>query len=289
MKINFTLAILLISILSYAQTFTPKSTGEIVKHNYYSFAYSETHEQPLWVLYELTPSMVNGSTKRTDDFRADPKVSTTSATLTDYKGSGYDRGHLCPAADMKQSHVAMSETFYLSNMSPQNASFNRGIWKSLESTVRSWAISENGVWVVTGAVFKDNIETIGSNDVTVPGYYYKVIYDQTDEKKMIALVLPNKKGEKQLSEYVVTVDQVEELTGIDFFPQLDDQIENKLESISDVELWNFDKVSTSTGTTPTKTYTSTSSEGRCQAKTKSGTQCKRNAAAGSRYCWQHKK
>lgn len=260
------------------QTFEPISEGEIVNHSNYSLAYSEQHEQPYWVLYHLTPDMVNGSVSRTDDFRPDPAVSTQSASLADYKGSGYDRGHLCPAADMKQSALAMSETFYLSNMSPQNASFNRGIWKSLESTVRNWSLAENGIWVVTGAVFKDNKGTIGTNKVSVPGYYYKIVYDNTGDEKMIALILPNAKGEKQLSDYVVTVDKVEELTGIDFFPQLDDTIEEKLESQSDPTKWSFNKVSTASGGTATQ----------CKGIAKStGLRCKNKTNNENGYCHLH--
>ncbi len=111
-----------------AQDLLPTSTtGQIVEHTYFTLSYSEDHEQAEWVYYELTPMLINGTQARTDNFRPDPKVSTVSAQLSDYKGSGYDRGHLCPAGDMKLNKTAMSETFYLSNMSPQEASFNRGI------------------------------------------------------------------------------------------------------------------------------------------------------------------
>jgi endonuclease G len=118
----------------------PKSSGEIIKHSYYTLAYSEENEQAYWVYYVLTPEEINGTQTRTDDFRPDPAVSTGSASLADYSGSGYDRGHLCPAADMKLNKTSMSETFYLSNMSPQLAGFNRGIWSTVEDQVR------NGHW-----------------------------------------------------------------------------------------------------------------------------------------------
>lgn len=97
--------------------------------------------------YELTPELISGTQSRTDDFRADPLVSTGSDTLADYSGSGYDRGHLCPAADMKLNQTSMSETFFLSNMSPQGAGFNRGIWSSVEDQVRKWAIEFDGLKV----------------------------------------------------------------------------------------------------------------------------------------------
>jgi len=135
----------------------PKSAGEIVKHTYYTLAYSEENEQALWVYYQLTPEFINGTQSRTDDFRPDPLISTGSATLADYSGSGYDRGHLCPAADMKLNKTSMSETFYLSNMSPQVAGFNRGIWSTVEDQVRKWAIEFDGLDVATGPIIKDNL------------------------------------------------------------------------------------------------------------------------------------
>lgn len=239
MKNIITVLTILISTISYSQEFLPTSTtNQIVKHTYYSLSYSEAHEQAEWVYYILTKGMVQGVQKRKDQFRSDPSVTSGSATLKDYKGSGYDRGHLCPAADMKMNNMSMSESFYMSNMSPQEPSFNRGIWKKLEAKVRDWALEED-TNVVTGGVLTSSKGTIGASEVTVPKYYYKVIYDPTGEEKMIALILPNEKSNEQLVNYVVSVDSVETLTGIDFFPDLDDEIENRLESELQGELWDF--------------------------------------------------
>jgi endonuclease G, mitochondrial len=217
--------------------FEPKSNGEIIKHTYYSLSYSEDNEQAYWVYYELTPELINGNQSRTDDFRADPLVSTGSASLEDYKGSGYDRGHLCPAADMTLNKTSMSETFYLSNMSPQIAGFNRGIWSTMEDQVRKWALKYNKLYVVTGPIFKDNIGAIGEDKVTVPGYYYKVLFDGNN--RMIGLILPNASSSKSLDQFVVTIDEIEKQTGIDFFPGLDDQLENQLEKSVDTSNWSF--------------------------------------------------
>lgn len=215
----------------------PKSVGEIVKHTYYTLSYSEENEQAYWVYYELTPELINGTQSRTDDFRADPLVSTGSASLDDYKGSGYDRGHLCPAADMSLNKTSMSESFYLSNMSPQLAGFNRGIWSTLEDQVREWALSYSKLCVVTGPIFKDNIGVIGGNQVTVPGYYYKVLYDGNN--KMIGLILPNASSSKSLDQFVVKVDDIEQQTGIDFFSGLDDSLENQLEGSVSNSSWDL--------------------------------------------------
>lgn len=214
----------------------PKSSGEIVKHTYYTLAYSEEHEQAFWVYYVLTSDFINGTVSRTDDFRPDPLVSTGSASLADYSGSGYDRGHLCPAADMKLNKTSMSESFFLSNMSPQVASLNRGKWSSLEDQVRQWALAYGGLNVVTGPIFKDNIGSIGTDNVTVPGYYYKVLY--SDQKKiMIGLILPNASSSKSLDQFVVTVDEIEAQTGIDFFPGLEDKFEGQLEGSVSLSGW----------------------------------------------------
>ena len=280
--ISILLLILCLSNKSFAQDLLPTSTtGQIIKHTFYTLSYSEPNEQAECVYYELTPAFVNGSQPRKDEFRPDPMVSTGSAQLSDYRGSGYDRGHLCPAADMKLNATSMSETFFLSNMSPQDPSFNRGIWESLEATVRSWAITEGMIYVVTAGVLTSNKGKIGASGVTIPQYYYKVIYAPKCQGKMIALVLPNEKGTKQLPEYVVSVDYVESLTGIDFFPTLNDSIENALESHSDASLWTFSQ------------YTSSSSSKKspavqCKGIAKStGNRCKNMTTNENGYCNVH--
>jgi endonuclease G len=278
--------LLAIATSSVAQNLQPVSGGEVVEHQYYSLSYSEEHEQASWVFYKLTPQMVNGPVKRSDNFRPDPKVRTSSASLADYKSSGYDRGHLCPAGSMDANATAMSESFYMSNMSPQEPSFNRGIWKQLEEQVRDWTNIEGELYVVSGPVFKDNKGSIGGNKVTVPGYYYKVIYDPTDTKKMIAFLFPNQKADQDLNAYITSVDEVEKQTGIDFFSALSDEQEEKLEATVNVSSWQFDSPSKPS---VKKTSSPKAHSTQCQGTTKAGTRCKRKAEAGSKYCWQHKK
>ena len=172
---------------------------------------------------------------RTDDFRRDKLVTTKSASLDDYKSTGYDKGHLAPAEDFSFSTSAMSESLYMSNISPQHPSLNYGIWKDLESLIRKWGANST-LYVVTGPVFGSCISTIGSNNVCVPESYYKVIYDPS-AKKMIAFILPNEKGKKSLKEYVYTIDSLEKITNIDFFPILEDKLERKLESARHTLKW----------------------------------------------------
>ena len=285
----------LISVFGYSQDnkYLPTHTGKIIKHKNYILSYSEKYEQAQWVAYELAVKETSGLIKRDDNFRPDPFVKTGSAKLNDYKGSGYDRGHLAPAADMGFSVVAMSESFYMSNMSPQRPSFNRGIWKRLEAQVRNWAKAYDKIYVVTGAVLKPGLPIIGKNRIAVPEKYYKIIFrEKTGQSDMIAFLLANKKSEAPLSSFVVSVDQIEKLTKLDFFPQLPDNIENKLESKRGIQNWSFESykgkslflVKSKIPTHKTKVY-----PGQCCGKTKSGSQCKRKASPGSRHCWQHKK
>ncbi len=215
----------------------PEGNGVVVKHKFYSLSYVEEHEQAEWVYYMLTSAMVNGDAERGDDFRLDGAVKTGSADLSDYKGSGYDRGHLCPAADMKQSDEAMSETFFMSNMSPQVGAFNRGVWARLEDQVRKWAVEDDTIYVATGPVFVNNIGEIGENKVTVPGFYYKVIYSPK-RNRMQAFLLPNREGLKaNWGTYTVSVDVLEWLTSVDFFADMEDVAEAELECENDYEAW----------------------------------------------------
>lgn len=220
----------------------PKEGEQIIRHTGYTLSYNEEAEQPSYVAYELTKQEVlNTNVERDDDFRPDPMVLTGSAELDDYKGSGYDRGHMAPAADFRWSAEAMSDTFYLSNMSPQDPSFNRGIWADLEAAVRVMAYENEAVYVVTGPVLTDGpYKTIGKNKVAVPKEYYKVILDYTEpEIKAIGFILPNEGSSKSLESFAVSVDDVEKVTGLDFFPALPDDQEEIIESDLNLSLWSF--------------------------------------------------
>lgn len=221
--------------------FMPLSTtGQVVHHNYYSLSYSEEHEQAEWVAYELAKTHLRNSDFKRPYFEVDPKVKTKSAHWRNYKNSGYDRGHLCPAGDREFSKEAYVETFLTSNVSPQRHEFNAGVWNRLEQQVRYWAKKYDGVFVVTGGVLKDKIGSIGSENVTVPESFYKIVYDRSGgEVRMIAFLMNHKESNKSLTEFVTSVDQVEQLTGIDFFPELEDTLENKLEASYSYSGWSF--------------------------------------------------
>ncbi len=221
--------------------FLPTSTtGQVVHHEGYSLSYNEKYEQSEWVAYELKKSHLSKNNFKRPYFEIDKAVRTGAANWRNYKNSGYDRGHLCPAADRRYSKFAHDETFLTSNISPQEHQFNAGIWNRLEQKVRYWASKYNGVFVVTGGVLKPKLKIIGDENVSVPNQFYKVLIDNNSGKtKMIAFLMPHRNSNKPLYEFVVSVDEIEKLTGIDFCPELDDAIENKLEASDSYKNWSF--------------------------------------------------
>ena len=219
--------------------FMPSSTtGQVVHHHYYSLSYHEKHEQAEWVAYELKKSQLAKTNYKRPYFEIDQAVNTGAAHWRNYKNSGYDRGHLCPAGDRRFSKSAHDETFLTSNISPQEHEFNAGIWNRLEQKVRYWARKHDGLFVVTGGVLKNGMETIGHEGVAVPEYFYKVILDyNSGEPKMIGFLFPHKASNRPLREFEVPTDTIEKLTGINFFEQLDDSVEDYLESTLTYSKW----------------------------------------------------
>jgi endonuclease G, mitochondrial len=217
------------------------TTNQIIKHDNYVLSYSEKHKQAEWVAYQLKKNeLQHNSDFKRPYFIEDPKVKTGSAKWYNYKNSGYDKGHLCPAGDRRFSQDAFNETFYTSNISPQDHDFNAGIWNNLEQKERYWAVKYNGLYVVTGGILTDDLDEIGEENVSVPKYFYKIMFNNQDGKnKMIAFLMPNEQSNEPLYKYVVAVDKIERITGIDFFPSLDDKIENQLEKESDYKDWSF--------------------------------------------------
>ena len=220
----------------------PGLCDQIVNREGYALGFSRKYRQPLWVTYRITKDEAKSqnASRRMANFYVDSDVP-DSALLSDYKRSGYDRGHLAPAGDMKFSATAMQESFSLANISPQINSFNCGIWNRLEQRVRNFASTEHSVFVVTGPVFIEDEDPhyIGNSRIRVPEFFYKVIYDEIPPQKMIGFIIANKGSKLPLSTYAVTVDEVEEATGLDFFSSIPDEMENSLESHIDVKLWGL--------------------------------------------------
>lgn len=206
----------------YTVAYLPTSTTkQIVKHHYYTLSYNEKFEQAEWVAYELKKEYLKNNDFKRPYFIEDPKVTTGSADWRNYKKSGYDKGHLCPAGDMEFSKEAYNDTFYTSNISPQKKEFNAGIWNRIEQKTRYWAEKYNDIYVVTGGIAKDSDKKIGTEKVAVPKYFYKIILAKSGkEHKAIAFLVPNEKSDQSIYDFVVPIETLEKMTGIDFFPNL---------------------------------------------------------------------
>lgn len=237
----FSLLIISINTLIHSQDLKPLGLyNDVVSHSYYTLSYSEEHEQAEWVYYTLNSNQLNSAVERKDNFRPDFKVKTSSAQLYDYKGSGYDRGHLAPAADMKYNSSSMSESFFMSNMSPQSPSFNRGIWRKIEKQFRDWSYKYGELVIITGPILKgENYGSIGYNKVTIPKWYYKVAIDPSNYDRSVAILIENKGSSASIKSFVVTIDYLEEFSGLDFFHSLPNEVEESFESSTHINLWDW--------------------------------------------------
>jgi len=216
---------------------------EIVEHKSMILGYDEKHEQARWVSHIIIPDVENGNVSRTNDFRIDPLVTTGTAVKADYWYSGYDRGHLAPSADFRWSQVALSESYFYSNMVPQLPELNRERWAQLENLLREYVIAnKEQLYVVTGGVLNDSLPIMNNeghkNKVSIPKLFYKVVLDNSgEEKRGIAFLMPNGNCSNPILMYAVSIDSVEALTGLDFFTSLSEDEQVKHESITDVDSW----------------------------------------------------
>jgi len=260
--------------------FLPSDT--LVYHQAFVLRYNETHEQACWVAYRLCASQLQQGVERTNKFMADPLVVTGSAQPIDYAKSGFDRGHLVPAADMAYSIQTMAESFYYSNMSPQLPEFNRGVWKKLEEQVRDWAKTYDTLFITTGPVLEVNLPTIGPNKVSVPNLYYKAILAYTDKHaQAIAFIVPNRESAQPVHLFEVTVDSLEHLVGFDFFAALPDELEAVIEAKLVSDWWD------NPADEPGPVVQNAVQPQRCKAITKSGKRCSRKALPKAKTCKQH--
>jgi endonuclease G len=213
---------------------------DLVHHTGFSLCYSEKYEQAVWVAYKLTKEEVGSSkaSRAEADFVEDPSINTNTASKDDYRSSGYDKGHLVPAADMKWGKRAMRECFYLSNISPQLHEFNAGVWEALEKDAREWAVKFGEIYIVTGPVLREGLPVIGANHVAVPEYFYKIVlYRDGTDAKALGFIMPNSVCSNHVPSYAVSVDSVEALTGLNFFNALPSSIEQQVEAAVDTSWW----------------------------------------------------
>lgn len=212
--------------------------SQIISHDHYALKLNPESKQADWVSYRLQSNYLRSVAKRKNNFKADPLASGNVATVKDYKGSGYDRGHLCPAAAMAFKQKAMDQTFYMTNMSPQLPGFNRGIWKRLEAHVRKLTSEKKRLFVTTGAVIGESEINIGVNRVPVPTYFYKALmYITESNTETVAYLMKHESLRGDLMEYVITIDSLERFTGEDFFHALPNEIENITEAKVNKPFW----------------------------------------------------
>ena len=211
----------------------PQNRPDIrLKRTGYTASYNKDYKTPNWVGWELTRKETTGQEERKNRFLPDPDVPAPRAEHADYTNSGYDRGHMAPAADMKWSPKAMEESFYLSNICPQDQKLNRDDWSDLEESCRGWAKKYGTVYITCGPIYdRKRPRRIGKNKVAVPDRFFKVvlIYNRKNPIAM-GFVFDNKAHHQPLRHYMVSVDDVEAITGYDFFAKLPDEVENRIEA-----------------------------------------------------------
>jgi endonuclease G len=217
----------------------PGLSGDLLCRKGYLLSHDPAKKTPVWVVEHLTRGKAKGPIGRSDDFQPDSDLEQgRRAELSDYRGSGYDRGHMAPAADMAWDEQAMSESFYLSNMVPQaGIGMNRGIWAALENKVRRWALERGELYVYSGPIYGPKPETIGRNHVAVPGFLFKVVLDPR-QKEAIAVIMPNRKLKTEdMPDYLVSVREVEKRTGLQFFSNLPMADQDRIETVKAPQLW----------------------------------------------------
>lgn len=222
------------------------SGDRLVQHKSYAIAHNPNHKQADWVSYLMTQYQLRGCVERSNGFKPDPQIPVTeSAALADYAGSGYDRGHMIPAGDNRWDSVAMKESFFLSNMSPQPASFNRGIWQILENLVRAWALNSSELWVTTGPQLNATSGSIGPGQVSIPRAYYKALVSKKSNGTYtgIAFLMPTTASgsSAQLPGYSMSIARLEQILKLNFHSTLTSNAQAQIENRIDTSAWNFNE------------------------------------------------
>ena len=229
LKLSTTLLLFFIASNALAIDLYPKnSCDQLSKHTYYTTCYSKDHRQAMWTFHKLEEESIDGSVSRTNNFRRDPNID-YPVDNTAYRYTGFDRGHLVPAGDMKLNYIAMSESFYMSNMSPQRPGFNRGIWRALEMGIRNMTLKLGEAYIVTAPVLEAGLTRLFSG-ISIPNSFYKIAYFPKAKIMRAYLIENQSQRGRNFREFQVTVNQLELMTGIDFFSSLEENFQEDLES-----------------------------------------------------------
>jgi endonuclease G len=213
----------------------------IIHHKAYSLSYNTSYALPSWVSYKVTKAQVNKEAPFKGKYKKDPLVTVRAADKKDYKNSGYLMAQLVNYLDVLNIETAAEETFYMSNIVPMKLAFHRHIWLGCEDLIRMWVANSDGLYIITGPIIEADapFPTMGENKISVPNRYYKIVYDE-ENKKAIGFIFKNGTSSGTLKSYSRSVDEIEKLTGIDFFPELDETTSKNLESAVDYDFWDFE-------------------------------------------------
>jgi endonuclease G len=269
--------------------------GRIIRHTAFTLQYNGRFRQADWVIYLLTAARVSGQIPAIPDYRPDPELGTSAVQSDSYQGSGYERGQLVPADDMRWSKTALAESYYMSVVSPMKAVFRKGLWAELEVQTRNWAVKNAEIYMVSGPVLKGDLPLAGRSGIQAPKYFYRVLLVAREQGiKGIGFILPAAGSKKSLMSYAVPIDSVESVTGIDFFSNLPDRTEKAIEASLDSTLWALNTAGQdSTGRTATvpaqrkltgKAFTPAVL---CKGIAKDGKRCMRMTTNPNGYCWEH--
>jgi endonuclease G len=236
---------LLLAFLSWAATAqqyelpAPVSREQQVKHTLFTLSYQEGYELASWAAYQLTPEQAKTTGTVKEKFSEDQAVATGTSSPKDYKNAGFIMAQLVPPDDMFINQQAVEETFLMSNVVPQKPAFNKYIWKANEKLIREWAKEGNTLYIVAGPVLADApFGTFGPNKVSIPVRYYKAVLD-VNGARAVGFVFRSNASSGTQKFFAVSIDELEKVTGIDFFPALEDDLELKVESNNDFTNWNF--------------------------------------------------
>jgi len=232
----------IISIVTSAQKYelpAPVPREQLIEHSMFTLSYNEGYELSSFVAWQITPEQAKATGTFKEKYTGDPKVTTGTSEVKDYRNSGFILAQIAPPEDMFTSPDAVEETFLMSNVVPQKPAFNKYIWKVSENLIREWAKEGHTLYVIAGPVFTDApFGTFGDNKVSIVVRYFKAVLDVHGERA-IGFIYRNNMSSGTPKSFAVSVDELEKITGMDFFVALPDALEEKIESNSDLSKWNF--------------------------------------------------
>jgi len=217
---------------------TPSASDQLLCRDGYALGYNFSRRSADWVAYRLTPGIHDdGNVDRQDDFREDEDLPFEFRTTpNDYEEPVFDQGHLAPSESLDDTIAMNSQTFLMSNMTPQRPRFNRNGWRGLENRERKWASARGEVFVYIGPIYEGQVEFIGDR-VPVPSHFFKVVYDP-EENEAIAFLIPHQDFlTAELNDFLVSVDEVEQRSGLNLLSALPNATENAVESTVQPAQW----------------------------------------------------